>query len=70
MIRTKIVAVPKGSATSGLNPYKSNNGSSSISPSTGSGSSSSGGDSTKDCLWQTGDCLYAFREAPVRFHFQ
>lgn len=55
MIRTKIVAVPKGSATSGLNPYKSNNGSSSISPSTGSGSSSSGGDSTKDCLWQTGD---------------
>ena len=56
MIRTKIVAVPKGSATSVLNPYKSNNGSSSISPSTGtSGSSSSGGDSTKDCLWQTGD---------------
>ena len=55
MIRTKIVAVPKGSATSGLNPYKSNNGSSSISPSTGSGSSSSGGDSTKYCLWQTGD---------------
>ena len=55
MIRTKIVAVPKGSATYGLNPYKSNNGSSSISPSTGSGSSSSGGDSTKDCLWQTGD---------------
>ena len=56
MIRTKIVAVPKGSATSGLNPYKSNNGSSSISPGTGtSGSSSSGGDSTKDCLWQTGD---------------
>ena len=55
MIRTKIVAVPKGSATSGLNPYKSNNGSSSISPSTGSGSSSSGGDSKKDCLWQTGD---------------
>lgn len=56
MIRTKIVAVPKGSATSGLNPYKSNNGSSSISPSTGtSGGSSSGGDSTKDCLWQTGD---------------
>ena len=55
MIRTKIVAVPKGSATSGLNPYKSNNGSSSISPSTGNGSSSSGGDSTKDCLWQTGD---------------
>ena len=55
MIRTKIVAVPKGSATSGLNPYKSNNGSSSISPSTGSGSSSSGGDSTKDCLWETGD---------------
>ena len=56
MIRTKIVAVPKGSATSGLNPYKSNNGSSSISPSTGTGSgSSSGGDSTKDCLWQTGD---------------
>ena len=56
MIRTKIVAVPKGSATSGLNPYKSNNSSSSISPSTGtSGGSSSGGDSTKDCLWQTGD---------------
>ena len=56
MIRTKIVAVPKGSATYGLNPYKSNNGSSSISPSTGtSGGSSSGGDSTKDCLWQTGD---------------
>ena len=56
MIRTKIVAVPKGSATSGLNPYKSNNGSSSISPSTGtSGGSSSGGDSTKDCLWQNGD---------------
>lgn len=55
MIRTKIVAVPKGSATSGLNPYRSNNGSSSISPSTGSGSSSSGGDSTKYCLWQTGD---------------
>ena len=55
MIRTKIVAVPKGSATSGLNPYKSNNGSSSISPSTGSGSSSSGGDSKKDCLWQPGD---------------
>lgn len=55
MIRTKIVAVPKGSATSGLNPYKSNNGSSSISPSTGSGSSSSGGDSAKYCLWQTGD---------------
>ena len=56
MIRTKIVAVPKGSATSVLNPYKSNSGSSSISPSTGtSGSSSSGGDSTKDCLWQTGD---------------
>lgn len=55
MIRTKIVAVPKGSATSGLNPYKSNNGSSSISPSTGSGSSSSGGDSKKECLWQTGD---------------
>lgn len=56
MIRTKIVAVPKGSATSGLNPYKSNNGSSSISPSTGtSGGSSSGGDSKKDCLWQTGD---------------
>ena len=55
MIRTKIVAVPKGSATSGLNPYKSNNGSSSISPSTGSGSSGSGGDSTKDCLWETGD---------------
>ena len=55
MIRTKIVAVPKGSATSGLNPYKSNNGSSSISPSTGSGGSSSGGDSTKYCLWQTGD---------------
>ena len=55
MIRTKIVAVPKGSATYGLNPYKSNNGSSSISPSTGSGSSSSGGDSKKDCLWQTGD---------------
>lgn len=55
MIRTKIVAVPKGSATSGLNPYKSNNGSSSISPSTGTGSSSSGGDSKKDCLWQTGD---------------
>lgn len=55
MIRTKIVAVPKGSATSSLNPYKSNNGSSSISPSTGSGSSSSGGDSKKDCLWQTGD---------------
>ena len=56
MIRTKIVAVPKGSATSGLNPYKSSNGSSSISPSTGtSGGSSSGGDSTKDCLWQTGD---------------
>ena len=55
MIRTKIVAVPKGSATSVLNPYKSNNGSSSISPSTGSGSSGSGGDSTKDCLWQTGD---------------
>lgn len=53
MIRTKIVAVPKGSATSVLN-YKSNNGSSSISPSTGTGSSSSG-DSTKDCLWQTGD---------------
>lgn len=55
MIRTKIVAVPKGSATSVLNPYKSNNGSSSISPSTGTGSSSSGGDSKKDCLWQTGD---------------
>ena len=55
MIRTKIVAVPKGSATSVLNPYKSNNGSSSISPSTGSGSSSSGGDSAKYCLWQTGD---------------
>ena len=56
MIRTKIVAVPKGSATSVLNPYKSNNGSSSISPSIGtSGGSSSGGDSTKDCLWQTGD---------------
>ena len=56
MIRTKIVAVPKGSATSVLNPYKSNNGSSSISPSTGTGGgSSSGGDSTKDCLWQTGD---------------
>ena len=56
MIRTKIVAVPKGSATSGLNPYKSNNGSSSISPSTGtSGGSGSSGDSTKDCLWQTGD---------------
>ena len=56
MIRTKIVAVPKGSATSVLNPYKSNNGSSSISPSTGtSGISSSGGDSKKDCLWQTGD---------------
>ena len=56
MIRTKIVAVPKGSATYGLNPYKSNNGSSSISPSTGtSGGSGSGGDSTKDCLWQTGD---------------
>lgn len=56
MIRTKIVAVPKGSATYGLNPYKSNNGSSSISPSTGtSGGSSSGGDPTKDCLWQTGD---------------
>ena len=56
MIRTKIVAVPKGSATSGLNPYKSNNGSSSISPSTGTiGGSGSGGDSTKDCLWQTGD---------------
>lgn len=55
MIRTKIVAVPKGSATSVLNPYKSNNGSSSISPSTGTGSSSSGGDSTKYCLWQTGD---------------
>ena len=55
MIRTKIVAVPKGSATSGLNPYKSNNGSSSISPSTGTGSSGSGGDSKKDCLWQTGD---------------
>ena len=56
MIRTKIVAVPKGSATSVLNPYKSNNGSSSISPSTGtSGGSSSGGDSKKDCLWQTGD---------------
>ena len=56
MIRTKIVAVPKGSATSVLNPYKSNNGSSSISPSTGtSGGSGSGGDSTKDCLWQTGD---------------
>ena len=54
MIRTKIVAVPKGSATSVLN-YKSNNGSSSISPSTGSGSSSSGGDSSKYCLWQTGD---------------
>lgn len=54
MIRTKIVAVPKGSVTSGIN-YKSNNGSSSISPSTGSGSSSSGGDSIKDCLWQTGD---------------
>lgn len=54
MIRTKIVAVPKGSATSVLNPYKSNNGSSSISPSTGTGSSS-GGDSKKDCLWQTGD---------------
>lgn len=55
MIRTKIVAVPKGSATSVLNPYKTNNGSSSISPSTGTGSSSSGGDSTKDCLWETGD---------------
>ena len=56
MIRTKIVAVPKGSATSVLNPYKSNSGSSSISPSTStSGGSSSGGDSTKDCLWQTGD---------------
>ena len=55
MIRTKIVAVPKGSATSSLNPYKSNNGSSSISPSTGTGSSGSGGDSKKDCLWQTGD---------------
>ena len=55
MIRTKIVAVPKGSATSVLNPYKSNNGSSSISPSTGTGGSSSGGDSKKDCLWQTGD---------------
>lgn len=56
MIRTKIVAVPKGSATSVLNPYKSNNGSSSISPSTGTSSgSSSSGDSTKDCLWQTGD---------------
>ena len=56
MIRTKIVAVPKGSATSVLNPYKSNSGSSCISPSTGtSGSSSSGSDSTKDCLWQTGD---------------
>ena len=56
MIRTKIVAVPKGSATSVLNPYKSNNGSSSISPSTGtSGGSSSSGDSKKDCLWQTGD---------------
>ena len=55
MIRTKIVAVPKGSATSGLNPYKSNNGSSSISPSTGTGSSGSSGDSKKDCLWQTGD---------------
>ena len=54
MIRTKIVAVPKGSATSGLNPYKSNNGSSSISPGTGSGSGS-GGDPTKYCLWQTGD---------------
>lgn len=54
MIRTKIVAVPKGSATSVLNPYKSNNGSSSISPGTGTGSSS-GGDSKKDCLWQTGD---------------
>ena len=54
MIRTKIVAVPKGSATYGLNPYKSNNGSSSISPGTGSGSSS-GGDPTKYCLWQTGD---------------
>lgn len=54
MIRTKIVAVPKGSATYGLNPYKSNNGSSSISPSTGSGSGS-GGDPTKYCLWQTGD---------------
>ena len=52
MIRTKIVAVPKGSATS---VFKSNNGSSSISPSPGSGSSSSGGDSTKYCLWQTGD---------------
>ena len=55
MIRTKIVAVPKGSATSVLNPYKSNNGSSSISPSTGSSGSSSSSDSTKDCLWQTGD---------------
>ena len=56
MIRTKIVAVPKGSATSVLNPYKSNNGSSSISPSTGtSGGSSSSGDSTKYCLWQTDD---------------
>ena len=56
MIRTKIVAVPKGSATSGLNPYKSNNGSSSISPSTGTiGGSGSGGDSTKYCLWETGD---------------
>ena len=54
MIRTKIVAVPKGSATSVLNPYKSNNGSSSISPGTGSGSGS-GGDPTKYCLWQTGD---------------
>ena len=55
MIRTKIVAVPKGSATSVLNPYKSNNGSSSISPSTGTGSSGPSGDSKKDCLWQTGD---------------
>ena len=55
MIRTKIVAVPKGSATSVLNPYKSNNGSSSISPSTGSSGSGSSSDSTKDCLWQTGD---------------
>ena len=54
MIRTKIVAVPKGSATSVLN-YKSNNGSSSISPSTGSSGSGSSSDSTKDCLWQTGD---------------
>ena len=53
MIRTKIVAVPKGSATSVITS-RSNSGSSSISPGT-NGSSSSDGSGNGNCLWQTGD---------------